>query len=89
MVLTSWARAVSGAIALALVAGCSDSGDPDLGEATCDESSAGFACDHVYLLSHLSLTDLGAGEGTHLNDITLVAPCFADDRLMGWVANRG
>jgi choice-of-anchor B domain-containing protein len=69
MVLTSWARAVSGAIALALVAGCSDSGDPDLGEATCDESSAGFACDHVYLLSHLSLTDLGAGEGTHLNDI--------------------
>ena len=26
--------------------------------------------------------------GTHLNDITLVAPCFADGRLVGWVANR-
>jgi N-methylhydantoinase B/oxoprolinase/acetone carboxylase alpha subunit len=26
--------------------------------------------------------------GTHLNDITLVAPCFAGDRLVGWAANR-
>jgi N-methylhydantoinase B/oxoprolinase/acetone carboxylase alpha subunit len=26
--------------------------------------------------------------GTHLNDITLVAPCFAGDTLVGWVANR-
>ena len=26
--------------------------------------------------------------GTHLNDITLVAPCFAEGALMGWVANR-
>jgi len=26
--------------------------------------------------------------GTHLNDITLVAPCFADGELMGWAANR-
>jgi N-methylhydantoinase B/oxoprolinase/acetone carboxylase alpha subunit len=26
--------------------------------------------------------------GTHLNDITLVAPCFAATRLLGWVANR-
>jgi N-methylhydantoinase B/oxoprolinase/acetone carboxylase alpha subunit len=26
--------------------------------------------------------------GTHLNDITLVAPCFAADRLVGWAANR-
>jgi N-methylhydantoinase B/oxoprolinase/acetone carboxylase alpha subunit len=27
--------------------------------------------------------------GTHLNDITLVAPCLVgDDRLVGWVANR-
>jgi N-methylhydantoinase B/oxoprolinase/acetone carboxylase alpha subunit len=26
--------------------------------------------------------------GTHLNDITLVAPCVVDDRLVGWVANR-
>jgi N-methylhydantoinase B/oxoprolinase/acetone carboxylase alpha subunit len=26
--------------------------------------------------------------GTHLNDITIVAPCFLDDHLVGWVANR-
>jgi N-methylhydantoinase B/oxoprolinase/acetone carboxylase alpha subunit len=26
--------------------------------------------------------------GTHLNDITLVAPCFVDGRLVGWAANR-
>lgn len=33
------------------------------------------------------LNDPFAG-GTHLNDITLVAPCFADGRLVGWAANR-
>src|SRR5205085_9209870 len=34
------------------------------------------------------LNDPFAG-GTHLNDITVVAPCFADDgRLVGWAANR-
>jgi N-methylhydantoinase B/oxoprolinase/acetone carboxylase alpha subunit len=33
------------------------------------------------------LNDPFAG-GTHLNDITLVAPCFLDDRVVGWVANR-
>jgi N-methylhydantoinase B/oxoprolinase/acetone carboxylase alpha subunit len=26
--------------------------------------------------------------GTHLNDITTVAPCFVDRELVGWVANR-
>jgi len=26
--------------------------------------------------------------GTHLNDLTLVAPVFRDDRLVGWAANR-
>jgi N-methylhydantoinase B/oxoprolinase/acetone carboxylase alpha subunit len=26
--------------------------------------------------------------GTHLNDVTVVAPCFVDGRLVGWVANR-
>jgi len=26
--------------------------------------------------------------GTHLNDVTLVAPCFAGGRLVGWAANR-
>lgn len=33
------------------------------------------------------LNDPFAG-GTHLNDITFVAPCFVDGRLVGWVANR-
>ncbi|HXY91005.1 MAG TPA: hydantoinase B/oxoprolinase family protein [Acidimicrobiia bacterium] len=26
--------------------------------------------------------------GTHLNDVTLVSPCFVDKELVGWVANR-
>ncbi len=33
------------------------------------------------------LNDPFAG-GTHLNDVTLVAPCHAHGRLVGWVANR-
>ena len=33
------------------------------------------------------LNDPFAG-GTHLNDVTLVAPCFAGDELVAWVANR-
>ncbi len=33
------------------------------------------------------LNDPYAG-GTHLNDITVVAPCVVGDRLIGWVANR-
>ncbi|HEY3811147.1 MAG TPA: hydantoinase B/oxoprolinase family protein [Acidimicrobiales bacterium] len=33
------------------------------------------------------LNDPFAG-GTHLNDLTLVAPCHAAGRLIGWVANR-
>lgn len=33
------------------------------------------------------LNDPFAG-GTHLNDITLVAPCFVDGRLIGFAANR-
>ena len=42
--------------------------------------------------------DLGPGEhamvndpflgGTHLNDLTVVTPCWEDGRLRGWVANR-
>jgi N-methylhydantoinase B/oxoprolinase/acetone carboxylase alpha subunit len=35
----------------------------------------------------LVLNDPFAG-GTHLNDITLVSPCFAFGSLVGWVANR-
>jgi N-methylhydantoinase B/oxoprolinase/acetone carboxylase alpha subunit len=33
------------------------------------------------------LNDPFAG-GTHLNDLTLVAPCFVGEELIGWVANR-
>ena len=33
------------------------------------------------------LNDPFAG-GTHLNDITLVAPCVVDGELLGWAANR-
>jgi N-methylhydantoinase B/oxoprolinase/acetone carboxylase alpha subunit len=33
------------------------------------------------------LNDPFAG-GTHINDVTLVMPCFAGGRLVGWVANR-
>jgi N-methylhydantoinase B/oxoprolinase/acetone carboxylase alpha subunit len=33
------------------------------------------------------LNDPFAG-GTHLNDITFVAPCYADGVLVGWAANR-
>jgi N-methylhydantoinase B/oxoprolinase/acetone carboxylase alpha subunit len=33
------------------------------------------------------LNDPFAG-GTHLNDVTLVAPCCVDGELVGWVANR-
>ena len=33
------------------------------------------------------LNDPFAG-GTHLNDLTVVAPCWVDGELVGWVANR-
>ncbi len=36
---------------------------------------------------HAVVNDPFAG-GTHLNDITVVTPCFADGELVGWVANR-
>ncbi|HEX7167076.1 MAG TPA: hydantoinase B/oxoprolinase family protein [Acidimicrobiales bacterium] len=36
---------------------------------------------------HVILNDPFAG-GTHLNDVTLVTPCFVDGRLLGWAANR-
>ena len=35
----------------------------------------------------VALNDPFAG-GTHLNDLTLVAPCWVEDRLVGWAANR-
>jgi N-methylhydantoinase B/oxoprolinase/acetone carboxylase alpha subunit len=37
--------------------------------------------------AQIVLNDPFAG-GTHLNDLTLVAPCHAAGRLIGWVANR-
>jgi N-methylhydantoinase B/oxoprolinase/acetone carboxylase alpha subunit len=37
--------------------------------------------------SQIMLNDPFAG-GTHLNDLTLVAPCFAGGELVGWAANR-
>jgi N-methylhydantoinase B/oxoprolinase/acetone carboxylase alpha subunit len=36
---------------------------------------------------HVLVNDPFAG-GTHLNDLTLVTPVFADGRRIGWVANR-
>ena len=44
--------------------------------------------DRVRPGDQIILNDPFAG-GTHLNDITLVAPCFtAEGRLVGWAANR-
>jgi 5-oxoprolinase (ATP-hydrolysing) len=44
--------------------------------------------DRVRRGDQIILNDPFAG-GTHLNDITVVAPCFTDDgRLVGWAANR-
>jgi N-methylhydantoinase B/oxoprolinase/acetone carboxylase alpha subunit len=37
--------------------------------------------------AHVILNDPFAG-GTHLNDITLVTPCYVDGQLAGWAANR-
>ena len=50
--------------------------------------AAGAARVSVRPGDQIILNDPFAG-GTHLNDITLVAPCFtADGRLVGWAANR-
>jgi choice-of-anchor B domain-containing protein len=38
-------------------------------EASCDQTSAGFPCDGVFLLSHLTVAELGGSEDTRLNDI--------------------
>jgi N-methylhydantoinase B/oxoprolinase/acetone carboxylase alpha subunit len=37
--------------------------------------------------AQVAVNDPFAG-GTHLNDLTLVAPCRQDGRLLGWAANR-
>jgi len=46
--------------------------------------ASGAGCDPG---DQVVLNDPFAG-GTHLNDLTLVAPCHAGGRLVGWVANR-
>jgi N-methylhydantoinase B/oxoprolinase/acetone carboxylase alpha subunit len=46
-----------------------------------------FGLDGVGDGEQVILNDPFAG-GTHLNDITLVAPCRVDGRLVGWAANR-
>ncbi len=46
-----------------------------------------FPPDQLGLGDQIVLNDPFAG-GTHLNDLTLVAPCFAAGRLVGWAANR-
>jgi N-methylhydantoinase B/oxoprolinase/acetone carboxylase alpha subunit len=55
-------------------------------------ASVRAAIDHVGVGAlvagdHVILNDPFAG-GTHLNDITLVTPCFLDGALVGWAANR-
>ena len=46
-----------------------------------------FGADDLGPEDQVVLNDPFAG-GTHLNDLTLVAPCFVDDGLLGWAANR-
>src|SRR5688500_9916631 len=46
-----------------------------------------FGPDGVADGEQVILNDPFAG-GTHLNDITLVAPCIVDGQLIGWAANR-
>ncbi|MGZ4729102.1 MAG: hydantoinase B/oxoprolinase family protein [Acidimicrobiales bacterium] len=43
--------------------------------------------DEIAAGEQIILNDPFAG-GTHLNDITVVAPCFAGPRLVGWAATR-
>ncbi|MEY2569199.1 MAG: N-methylhydantoinase [Actinomycetota bacterium] len=46
-----------------------------------------FGTDGVAAGEQVMLNDPFTG-GTHLNDITLVAPCWVDGELVGWAANR-
>ncbi|MBW3627189.1 MAG: hydantoinase B/oxoprolinase family protein, partial [Actinobacteria bacterium] len=48
---------------------------------------AAFGADGLGPGEQVVLNDPFAG-GTHLNDLTLVAPCWVDGRLVGWAANR-
>ncbi|MDP8975607.1 MAG: hydantoinase B/oxoprolinase family protein [Actinomycetota bacterium] len=53
------------------------------GSASGEDAGPGGLCPGDQVI----LNDPFAG-GTHLNDVTLVAPCFVADRLLGWAANR-
>ena len=46
-----------------------------------------FGADGLGPDEQVVLNDPFAG-GTHLNDLTLVAPCWVEGRLVGWAANR-
>ena len=46
-----------------------------------------FERDDLHPGDQFVVNDPFAG-GTHLNDITVVAPCLLDGRLIGWAANR-
>ena len=50
-------------------------------------SSAFAGGDALLPGDQIVLNDPFAG-GTHLNDVTLVAPCFVDGEVVGWAANR-
>jgi N-methylhydantoinase B/oxoprolinase/acetone carboxylase alpha subunit len=50
-------------------------------------AAIGALGDRVSPDQQVVLNDPFAG-GTHLNDVTLVAPCFAGGELVGWAANR-
>jgi N-methylhydantoinase B/oxoprolinase/acetone carboxylase alpha subunit len=50
-------------------------------------AAIGALGDRVQPGDQVVLNDPFAG-GTHLNDVTFVAPCFAGDELIGWAANR-
>ena len=58
-----------------------------LGSMPASVAAAIAAVGHAEPGQQIILNDPFAG-GTHLNDITLVAPCYVDGRLAGWVANR-
>lgn len=55
-------------LVMAFAAGCDDAAGPPE-EVSCQESAEGFPCDRVYLLSHLTVAELGGDESTRLNDI--------------------
>jgi len=55
--------------------------------ASVDAAIAAFGADELAPGDQVILNDPFVG-GTHLNDITLVAPCHLEGRLVGWVANR-